>query len=175
MRSRSQRHLRPRVASTSRRRGIEAATANAARAEERPREQNANGARRIASHEEGADAASRAQARAETLARALEELSGASGRAIIGNLEGVLGSFLDLIEIDDGFERAVESAAGASVSAMVVDGRRSARAALAALRREGGAGLILPVGETEVVALAVPAGTRALRDAVRHVATRPST
>ena len=120
-----------------------------------------------AAHEESADAASRAQARAETLARALEELSGASGRAIIGNLEGVLGSFLDLIEIDDGFERAVESAAGASVSAMVVDGRTSARAALAALRREGGAGLILPVGEADVVALAAPSGTRALRDAVR--------
>ncbi len=143
------------------------ATANATRAEDEAA--RAEGERRDAdaAHEEGADAASRAQARAETLGRALEELSGASGRAIIGNLEGVLGSFLDLIEIDDGFERAVESAAGASVSAMVVDGRRSARAALAALRREGGAGLILPVGETEVVALPAPAGTRALRDAVR--------
>jgi chromosome segregation protein len=140
--------------------GASSAEVEAARAEVERRDADA-------SHEEGADAASRAQARAETLARALEELSGASGRAIIGNLEGVLGSFLDLIEIDDGFERAVESAAGASVSAMVVDGRRSARAALAALRREGGAGLILPVGETEVVALAAPSGTRALRDAVR--------
>ena len=114
-----------------------------------------------------ADASSRAFARAETLARALEELSGASGRAIIGDLEGVLGSFLDLIDIDAGFERAVESAAGASVSAVVVDGRRSARAALAALRREGGAGLILPVGEGEVASLTAPSGTRPLRDAVR--------
>ena len=46
---------------------------------------------------------------------ALDELSGAGGRAIIGELEGVLGAFLDLIEIDGGWERAVESAAGASV------------------------------------------------------------
>jgi chromosome segregation protein len=116
---------------------------------------------------EGADLASRAQARAETLARALEELSGADGRAIIGDLEGVLGSFLDLIDIDAGSERAVESAAGASVGAMVVQGRRSARAALAALRREGGAGLILAVGESDVARAQTPSGTRSLRDLVR--------
>jgi chromosome segregation protein len=111
----------------------------------------------------GVDVASRTQARAETLAHALEELSGAGGRAIIGNLKGVLGSFLDLIEIDPGSERAVE----ASVAAMVVDGRKSAHAALAALRREGGAGLILPVVESDVVAPPAPEGCRALRDVVR--------
>ena len=115
----------------------------------------------------GADDASRALGRAETLARALDELSGAGGRAIIGNLKGVLGSFLDLIEIDPGSERAVESAAGASVAAMVVDGRRSARAALAALRREGGTGLILPVVEGDVATPPTPGGCRALREVVR--------
>jgi len=115
----------------------------------------------------GADVLSRAQARSETLERAFEELSGADGRAIIGGLEGVLGSFLDLIEVDTGCERAVEAAAGASVGAMVVDGKRSARAALAALRKEGGAGLILPVGETEVALAKAPPGTRAVRDLVR--------
>jgi chromosome segregation protein len=115
----------------------------------------------------GADVASRAQARAETLARAFEELSGADGRAIVGGLEGVLGSFLDLIEVDTGCERAVEAAAGASVGAMVVDGKRSARAALAALRKEGGAGLILPVGEGEIDLAKAPPGTRAVRDLVR--------
>ena len=99
---------------------------------------------------EATDVAARTQARAEALARALEEISGAGGRAIIGNLEGVLGSFLELIDIDAGWDRAVESAAGASVGAMVVDGRASARAALEALRKEGGAGLILPVGEGTV-------------------------
>src|ERR1019366_10678859 len=87
----------------------------------------------------GADVTSRTRARAETLARALDELSGAGGRAIIGDLEGVLGAFLDLIEIETGWERAVESAAGASVGAMGVDGRRSARASLEGLRRENGA------------------------------------
>ncbi len=116
---------------------------------------------------EASEAAARTQARAEALARALEEMSGAGGRAIIGNLEGVLGSFLDLIEIDRGWERAVESAAGASVGAMVVDGSKSARAALEALRREGGAGLILPVGENQIVATEVPGNCTSLRELVR--------
>src|ERR1022692_1627828 len=73
---------------------------------------------------EATDVAARTQARAEALARALDELSGAGGGAIIGDLEGVLGPFLELIEVDAGWELAVESAAGASVGAMVVDGRK---------------------------------------------------
>ena len=113
------------------------------------------------------DWAARTEAHAEALARALDELSGAGGRAIIGDLEGVLGAFLDLIEIETGWERAVESAAGASVGAMVVDGRRSARAALEALRREQGAGLILPVAESDIAAPDTPPGCEALRPLVR--------
>ena len=87
----------------------------------------------------------------------------------------MLGAFLDLIEVDPEAERAVESAAGASVGAMVVDGRRSAREALAALRREGGAGLILAVAEGDVSRPRHPRGagrcaTRSAPDAPRaHV------
>jgi chromosome segregation protein len=114
------------------------------------------------------DVAARTQARAEALARALDEFSGSGGGAIIGNLEGVLGPFLELIEVDADWELAVESAAGASVGAMVVDGRKSARAALEALRREGGAGLILPVGDADVAAPATPDGCSALRSLVRE-------
>ena len=113
------------------------------------------------------DVAARTQARADALSRALDEFSGAGGRAIISGLDGVLGTFLDLIDVDAGWERAVESAAGASVSAMVVDGSTSARAALAALRREGGAGLILAVAEADVVTLEAPAGCDTLRGLVR--------
>ncbi len=123
---------------------------------------------------EATDVAARTQARAEALARALEEFSGAGGGAIIGGLDGVLGSFLDLIEVDAGWELAVESAAGASVGAMVVDGRTSARAALAALRREGGAGLILPVSDGDVVTVATPPGCTALRTLVRARSGAPT-
>ncbi len=123
---------------------------------------------------QASDLAARTQARAEALARALEEFSGAGGRALIGGLDGVLGAFLDLIEVDEGWERAVESAAGASVGAMVVDGRRSAQAALELLRREGGAGLILPVAETEITPVAAPAGCVALRSLVRARTDAPA-
>ena len=119
------------------------------------------------------DVAARTHARGEALARALDEFSGAGGRAIIGGLDGVLGAFLDLIEVESGWERAVESAAGASVGAVVVDGRRSARAALSALRREGGAGLILAAREGDVDVVTVPAGCTSLRSLVRARTAAP--
>ena len=123
---------------------------------------------------EATDLSSRAQARAEALARALDELSGSGGRALLGGLDGVLGSFLDLIDVKPGWEKAVESAAGASVAATVVSGHTSARAALAKLRSEGGVGLILPVGEGSVATQSAPEGTRALRDVVRARADAPA-
>ncbi|MEO9180791.1 MAG: AAA family ATPase, partial [Acidimicrobiales bacterium] len=118
--------------------------------------------------------AARTQAHADALARALDELSGAGGRAIIGDLEGVLGAFLDLIEVDAGWEKAVESAAGASVGAMIVDGKKAARAALEALRKEGGAGLILPVVEGTVATLSTPEGCEPLRALVRARRNAPA-
>ena len=116
---------------------------------------------------QASDVAARTQARAEALARALDEFSGAGGRALIGDVDGVLGAFLDLIEVESGWERAVESAAGASVGAVVVDGRKSARAALEALRREGGAGLVLAAGGESVAPPPAPYGCTALRSLVR--------
>ena len=113
------------------------------------------------------DVATRTQARAEALARALDEFSGTSSRELIANLDGVLGSFLDLVDIDVGSERSVESAAGASLGAVVVDGRLTARHALETLRREGGAGLVLPVLEDRGPPPVAPAGFVAVRSLVR--------
>ena len=120
------------------------------------------------------DAAAGAHARAEALTRAFEEISGAQGQAIIAELEGVLGAFVDLIEIDSGWERAVESAAGAAVAAVVVDGRGSAQAALEVLRREGGAGLVLGAAEKSVSPVSAPSGCVALRSVVRERPGAPS-
>ena len=116
---------------------------------------------------DASELAARTQARADALARALEELSGAGGRALVADLAGVLGPFLDLIDVEGGWERAVEAAAGASLGAVVVDGRTSARAALETLRREGGAGLILAAGEAPVTYPNAPTGCVALRSLVR--------
>ncbi len=50
---------------------------------------------------------------------------------------------VDLVEIDDGWDGAFEAAIGAGVAAVVVDGRRSAQAALATLRDGGVTGAVL--------------------------------
>ena len=147
----------------------------AARASAEVHARDAEGARDAADQQlrDSSELAARTHARSEALSRALDELSGSGGRSLLGNVSGVLGAFLDLIEIDEGWEKAVESAVGASVGAMVVDGRSSAKAALEVLRREGGAGMILPAGEGAITPGAPPTGTVALRLHVRARATAP--
>ncbi len=130
-------------------------------------------ARAEASLAQATEASARANARADALARALEELSGAGDRAIVADLAGVLGPFLDLIDVDAGWERCVEAAAGASLGAVVVDGRGSARTALETLRRAGGAGLILAAGDAPVSTPGAPHACRALRELVRPRAGAP--
>jgi chromosome segregation protein len=85
----------------------------------------------------------RGAARAEALERALRDLLGAGGRELLRDVDGVVGSLLDLVEIDDGWEAAFEAAAGAGVAAVVVDGRRSAHQALSTLRERGVTGAVL--------------------------------
>ena len=111
--------------------------------------------------------AAQASARAETLARAFDEFAGAAARDAVAGLEGVLGQLLELIDIDPGSERAVEAAAGASLAATVVAGERPARAVLAALRREGGGGAVVPVGGVPRSSVKAPTGTRALAESTR--------
>lgn len=96
-----------------------------------------------AAADEAADARHRTEARAEALERALSELQGAGGRELLREVDGVVGSLVDLVEIDDGWEAAFEAAAGAGVAAVVVDGRRSAQAALTTLRERGVTGAVL--------------------------------
>src|SRR6185437_12998911 len=85
----------------------------------------------------------RTAARAEALERALSDLQGAGGRELLRDVDGVVGSLVDLVEIDGGWEAAFEAAAGAGVAAVVVDGRRAAQAALATLRERGVTGAVL--------------------------------
>jgi chromosome segregation protein len=96
-----------------------------------------------AAADEAADARHRSEARAEALERALSELQGAGGRELLREVDGVVGSLVDLVEIDNGWEAAFEAAAGAGVAAVVVDGRRSAQAALSTLRERGVTGAVL--------------------------------
>ena len=79
----------------------------------------------------------RSQARADALERALDEARGAAGAELLAGVDGVVGTLLDLVEVDSGWEEAFEAAAGASLAAVVVSGSEPARAALARLRQGG--------------------------------------
>ena len=96
-----------------------------------------------ASADEAEEGRYRTAARAEALERALSDLQGAGGRELLRHVDGVVGSLVDLVEIDNGWDAAFEAAAGAGVAAVVVDGRRSAQAALATLRERGVTGAVL--------------------------------
>jgi chromosome segregation protein len=96
-----------------------------------------------ATTDEADQARHRSAARAEALERALRDLQGAGGRELLRQVDGVVGSLVDLVEIDAGWEAAFEAAAGAGVAAVVVDGRRSAQAALTTLRERGVTGSVL--------------------------------
>jgi chromosome segregation protein len=136
-------------------------------------DQQAEAAERVA--DEGDQARHRSAARAEALERALRDLQGAGGRELLRGVDGVVGSLLDLVEIDEGWEAAFEAAAGAGMAAVVVDGRQSAHQALATLRERGVTGAVLapragPDGLGNFPG-DLPAGSRA--EAVRgHVRAR---
>jgi chromosome segregation protein len=115
----------------------------------------------------------RTAARAEALERALADLQGAGGRELLRDVDGVVGSLVDLVEIDEGWDAAFEAAIGAGVAAVVVDGRRSAQAALAALREGGVTGAILTPRSTSPTAPSsdLPPGSSA-EPVRRHVRAR---
>src|SRR5579875_3236952 len=111
----------------------------------------------------------RSAARAEALGRALQELQGSGGREVLQGREGVVGALVELVAIDPGYESAFEAALGASMAAVVVEGRHAAREALARLRQHGAPGAVLAAperpGGTPVPQL--PAGVEPLRPHVR--------
>jgi chromosome segregation protein len=113
------------------------------------------------------DTASRSQARAEALDRALSEITGAIGRDALGDLDGVLGALVDLVDVEPGFERAVEAAIGASLAAVVVDTGPTARRVLERLRADGAAGLVLPALRATEPDVAVGRSAVPIRTVVR--------
>ena len=113
-------------------------------------------------------------ARAEALALALDEARSRAGAERLASVAGVIGTLLDLVEIDDGWETAVEAAAGEALTAVVVDGVDNARSALATLQDASADGPI--AGAVLALGAARPkAGDPGVGEAVRrHVrADRP--
>ncbi len=122
--------------------------------------------RRVADDEQ-----SRWQARAQALSQALDEARSAAGADSLSGNEGVLGTLLDLVDIDAGWESAVEAAIGEALAAVVVDGVAHGRAALESLAAQELPGAILALGAT-TSPVTLPAGLGApVRNHVR--ALRP--
>ena len=114
----------------------------------------------------------RSTARADALERALDEARGAAGAELLAGIDGVVGTLLDVVEVDSGWEDAFEAAAGASVAAVVVAGSQPAKAALSRLRQGGATGAVLALTDATAAtgergpaqwAADAPPGTESIR------------
>ena len=89
-------------------------------------------------------------ARAEALALALDEARHRAGAERLADTDGVLGTLLDLVEVDSGWEEAFEAAAGVALGAVVVADPSAGRRALEALAADDHRGAVLALGTGSV-------------------------
>jgi len=106
-------------------------------------------------------------ARAEALALALDDGRARAGAERLAGVEGVLGTLLEAVDIDAGWEAAFEAAAADAMAAVVVDGADAARRALKVLREGDGSGTVVAVDSSPVNRLARIAVGEPLRPHVR--------
>ncbi len=85
-------------------------------------------------------------ARQGALRLALDDARARSGAQHLAGIDGVLGTLLDLVSVDAGWEAAFESAAGDALGAVVVNNPAAAREALSKLSDGDGAGAVLALG-----------------------------
>ncbi len=116
------------------------------RAERRRRSAEAHLESVTEARHQAAEDASRWSARVEALQQALDVARARAGAERLAGVDGVLGTLLDLIEIDEGWQPAVEAALGEALTAVVVDGPDSARRALNVLRGSDTSGAVLAIG-----------------------------
>ncbi len=88
-----------------------------------------------------------ANARFETLASTLDATRAQAGLERLDELDGVKGTLLDLVQIDEGFEAAFESAVGEALGAVVVESPEVARAALERLGKDDIGGAVIALGK----------------------------
>jgi chromosome segregation protein len=97
-------------------------------------------------------------ARAEALAMAVDESRGRGDSDRLEGSAGVLGTLLDLVDVEAGFEAAFEAAVVEAVSAVVVDGVATGRRLLAEIGRAPEAGKHEPATAGTQGAGTLPAG-----------------
>jgi chromosome segregation protein len=121
----------------------------------------------IAARQTAADDASRWGARAEALHLALESARARAGAEHLAGVEDVLGTLLDLIDIDSGWEAAAEAALGEALDAVVVASPQAGRRALDSLRASNVHGAVIALGASRGQALVSLAGGVPVRPHVR--------
>lgn len=109
------------------------------------------------------------QARAEALQMALDTARARAGAEQLRDVDGFIGTLLDLISIDSGWESAVEAALGEALAAVVVESPDVARSALGRLRSSSASGAVIALGARAelLVAGLTPPGAERVRDHVR--------
>ncbi len=103
----------------------------------------------VEARQAAADDASRWGARHEALHLALESARARAGAEHLAGVEDVLGTLLELIEIDSGWEPAVEAALGEALEAVVVASPQAARLALDSLRASNVHGAVIALGAAQ--------------------------
>ena len=89
-------------------------------------------------------------ARADALAQALDEARARAGAERLAEIDGVVGTLLDLVQVDPGWEDAFEAAAGEAIAAVVVSSVDAGRRALRELRSGDATGAVLALGATRL-------------------------
>ena len=115
------------------------------------------------------------QARVDALVAALDEARARAGAQRLAGLDGVVGTLLDLVEVDTGWEAAFEAALGEAIASVVVTDADVARRALARLQEASVSGAVLALGSFRAAAppsgVSVAGGT-AIRSHVRSADQR---
>ena len=86
------------------------------------------------------------EARREALLLALDEARDRSGAQRLAGIEGVVGTLLEVVDIDRGWEAAFEAAAGDAVAAVVATDTDVAMRAIATLEADNVSGAVLALG-----------------------------
>ena len=99
-----------------------------------------------ASRQNAAEELSRWRARSDALQLALDSARARAGAERLAKHDGVVGTLLELVEIDPGWEAAAEAAMGEALLAVVVANPSAARHALESLRSSNTAGAVIALG-----------------------------
>lgn len=86
------------------------------------------------------------KARVDALTSALDEARARAGAQRLAGLDGIIGTLLDLVDVDAGWEAAFEAAIGEAMNAVVVRDTEAARVALSRLHDSSISGAVLALG-----------------------------